>query len=156
MLLMTLAQSQTRLFQPSLLVFLAAEGFIGYVGHNNRPRRADFFNRDVCFPHPIGLFQFVLTSVRTAFRIPPERWIMANDVEEVVVETFRQLTPENQQKVLAYLKSLPSASGGALSRKDPCGMFAHHGVDVPLEIFQEARSEMWANFPRNFPEVNSR
>ena len=43
------------------------------------------------------------------------------------------------------------ASRQGEGRPSVIGMFARVGVRTPgLEVFEEARREMWANFPREF------
>ena len=46
-----------------------------------------------------------------------------------------------------------TASDPISERKPIIGMFAHLGIKtLSLAEFQEARREMWANFPREFPD----
>ncbi len=73
-------------------------------------------------------------------------------IDQNILLKLRSLPPEDQQKVAELVEQLDAARPRR-PLKDPCGMFAHHAVDMPLEMFQEARREMWANFPRNFPET---
>jgi hypothetical protein len=70
---------------------------------------------------------------------------------ELVQETVRLLSPPDQQKVLDFARSLQGAGAAPPARKDRRGMFAHHGVNLSLEDFMEARREAWKNFPRPFP-----
>jgi hypothetical protein len=72
--------------------------------------------------------------------------------EEEIVEKFRKMSAVDQQLVLDFVRSikLPIAPE---QRKDSRGMFAHHlTVPITKEMIDEARREMWANFPRDFPE----
>jgi hypothetical protein len=72
--------------------------------------------------------------------------------EEELLETFRQLAPADQQRVLEFVRSLKPPVPPQ-QRKDTRGMFAHHlTVPITKEMIDEARREMWANFPREFPE----
>ena len=41
----------------------------------------------------------------------------------------------------------PSTTAGPSLR----GIFAIEGKDVPKDVIDEARRELWANFPRDFP-----
>jgi hypothetical protein len=72
-------------------------------------------------------------------------------IDQAVLQKLRLLPPEDQEKVVELVESLAAAKPRR-PLKDPCGMFAHHAVDAPLEVFQEARRQMWAEFPREFPE----
>jgi hypothetical protein len=76
-------------------------------------------------------------------------------IDPSVLLKLKLLPPEDQEKVAQLVESL-SAAQPKRPRKDPMGMFAHHAVDMPLEMFQEARREAWANFPREFPEPDSK
>jgi hypothetical protein len=71
-------------------------------------------------------------------------------IDSSILQNLRLLSPEEQKKVAEYVESLAAAKPRG-PRKNPMGMFAHHAVDMPLEMFQEARREMWANFPRDIP-----
>ena len=75
-------------------------------------------------------------------------------IDSTILRNLRLLSPEDQKKVAVLVESLV-ADKPQRPLKNPCGMFAHHGIDVdmPLEMFQEARHEMWANFPRDFPKT---
>jgi len=75
-------------------------------------------------------------------------------IDSTVLLKLRQLPPEDQEKVAQLVESLAAAMAKR-PRKDPMGMFAHHAVDMPLEMFEEARREAWAGFPREFPEPGS-
>jgi len=51
-------------------------------------------------------------------------------IEEAVLEKLRTLSPENQQRVLQFVESLPPSPA---ARRDPKGLFAHRGVQITLE-----------------------
>lgn len=70
--------------------------------------------------------------------------------EDEVIQKLRELSHEDRQKVVELVEQLAAAKPQC-PRKDPLGMFAHHGIDMPLEVFQESRREMWEDFPREFP-----
>jgi hypothetical protein len=72
-------------------------------------------------------------------------------IDTSILLNLRLLSPEDKKKVAELVETLAAATPRR-ALKDPEGMFAHHAVDMPLEMFQEARREMWANFPRDFPE----
>ncbi len=71
-----------------------------------------------------------------------------------ILLNLHRLSPEDQKKVAEYVETLVAATPPR-PRKCAMGMFAHHAVDMPLEMFQEARREMWANFPRDFPKTGA-
>ena len=63
---------------------------------------------------------------------------------EPVVQQVKKLVQEARQK--QALEPLPA------ERPPLMGRFEHLGLKMPsLEEFEEARREMWANFPRDFP-----
>jgi hypothetical protein len=73
------------------------------------------------------------------------------DIADELTRRLMDLTPEDRLRVLEYARSLPDAPRGP--RTDSRGMFAHHlTVPITKEMIDEARREMWANFPRDFPE----
>jgi len=69
-------------------------------------------------------------------------------ISSTILLNLHRLSPEDQKKVAEYVETLV-ASTPRRPRKSAMGMFAHHAVDMPLEMFQEARREMWADFPRD-------
>ena len=69
-------------------------------------------------------------------------------IREAVIEELRGLAPEEQQKVLAFVRSLQPPG----ERRNPRGMFIHRGIHIAAEDIDEARREAWANFPRNLPQ----
>ena len=74
---------------------------------------------------------------------------------DAILQTVETLSAEDQRKVLEFARSLTSVRQPAVERKDPMGMFAQLGIDLPLEGFQQARREAWANFPRDLPPFES-
>jgi hypothetical protein len=72
--------------------------------------------------------------------------------EEDLLDKFRKLSEFNRQQVMRFVREL-KVPVPPDQRKSLHGMFAHHAtVPVTLEMIEEARREMWANFPREFPE----
>jgi hypothetical protein len=63
--------------------------------------------------------------------------------EHAILEKLQLLSEEDRKKVLELVESL-RATRPPHPKKDPMGMFSHHAVPMPLEMFQEARREMWA------------
>ena len=72
-------------------------------------------------------------------------------INQDILHKLRMLPPEDQQKVAELVEQLDAARP-CRPLKNPLGMFAHHGIDIPPEIIDESRREAWANFPREFPE----
>ena len=68
-----------------------------------------------------------------------------------ILRNLQLLSPEDRQRVATYVESLAAAKPPR-PLKNPRGMFAHRGIDIPPEVIDEARREAWANFPREFPE----
>ncbi len=66
---------------------------------------------------------------------------------DAIAETVRALSPEDQERVLAFARSMKPLVP-VEQRKDPRGMFEHLGVHLTLEELQEARREAWASSPR--------
>jgi hypothetical protein len=72
--------------------------------------------------------------------------------EEELLEKFRMLSPLDQQRVLDFVREMKPPVLPE-QRKNTRGMFAHHAtVPITKEMIDEARREMWANFPREFPK----
>ena len=72
-------------------------------------------------------------------------------IDPNILRNLLLLSPEEQKKVAEFVETL-IANKPQRTLKNPMGMFDHLGLDMPLDMFQEARREMWANFPRDFPE----
>lgn len=69
-------------------------------------------------------------------------------IEKSVIERLASLTPEQQRKLLEFLNSLEGETGKA-PRRSMRGLFADLGVTISEEDIEEARREMWGNFPRD-------
>lgn len=72
-------------------------------------------------------------------------------IDSSILLNLRLLSPEDKKKVAELVETLAAATPRR-PRKNPMGMFAHLGIDIPPEVIDEARREAWANFPREFPE----
>ena len=70
-------------------------------------------------------------------------------IEQAVLERVRTLTPDKQRKVLDFAESLSEAASPKPPRRKLKGMCADL-IDKPLtrEEIDDARQEMWGNFPR--------
>ena len=69
-------------------------------------------------------------------------------VEEQVLEMLRELPPQKQQEVLAFVASLQHRSGHK-PRHSLLGLWADLDVKVSDEDIAKSRREMWGTFPRD-------
>ena len=70
-------------------------------------------------------------------------------VEQEVVEVLKQLPYAKQEQVLEFVRFLRSREPAKpLPRKSVEGLLAQTGGSVSEEDIDEARREMWGNFPR--------
>lgn len=70
-------------------------------------------------------------------------------VEEKVLETLRELSPEKQQQVLKFVESLKQDNGPRKPLRSLEGILEDLDIDITEEDIAEARREMWGNFPRD-------
>lgn len=73
---------------------------------------------------------------------------MATTDYETVLEQARRLTPEEQRRLREELTAADSPPP-AMARKSLYGIAAHLGPAPSAEEIDDARREMWANFPRD-------
>lgn len=69
---------------------------------------------------------------------------------ESIYEIVQTLPADKQQEVLQFVESLKKLPGKS-ERKQLLGVFQHLNPCLTKAEFDEARREMWTNFPRNFP-----
>jgi hypothetical protein len=69
-------------------------------------------------------------------------------VEQQVLEKLRELPPQKQEEVLAYISRLQEKAPRR-PRRSLAGLWADLGVSVSEEDISQARQEMWGNFPRD-------
>lgn len=69
-------------------------------------------------------------------------------VPDLVLDTLRQLPPEKQQEVLDFARFLASRNGEKKPLRSLMGALEHLNTNVSAEEIDEARREMWGNFPR--------
>ena len=69
-------------------------------------------------------------------------------IEEKVLEKLRELPPEKQEEVLAFVDGLKSKEPKA-PRKSLLGLWKDLDVHITDEDIADARREMWGNFPRD-------
>jgi hypothetical protein len=75
---------------------------------------------------------------------------MMMSIEEVVIETLKDMPPDAKRRVLDFAESIRRENHlPVLPRKNPQGLWADLGVDITEEDIAEARREMWGNFPRD-------
>jgi hypothetical protein len=69
-------------------------------------------------------------------------------IEQTVLEKFRMLPPDRQQEVLDFVEFLEQKNGAKPPRRSLKGLWADLGIHITAEEIDEARREMWGNFPR--------
>ncbi len=69
-------------------------------------------------------------------------------VEQAVLEKLRELPPEKHQEVLDFGEPLQQKSEPKRPRRSLMGLWADLDVKITREDIDEARQEMWGNFPR--------
>jgi hypothetical protein len=69
-------------------------------------------------------------------------------IEEAVLDKLRQLSQEEQQEMLDFAEFLVQKKSAKKPLKSSAGALAHLNVSISKEEIDEARREMWANFPR--------
>lgn len=69
-------------------------------------------------------------------------------IEQAVIEKLRTLPPDKQQQVLDFAEFLQQKSIPKRPRRSPKGLWADLGIDITEADIDEARREMWGNFPR--------
>ena len=69
-------------------------------------------------------------------------------IEEAILEKLRQLPQDKQQEMLDFAEYLAQKTSKKMPRKSSAGALAHLNISISKEEIDEARREMWANFPR--------
>jgi hypothetical protein len=86
----------------------------------------------------------------TEKQIEPERSETGTmTIEDSVIEKLRTLPPERKQQVLDFVEFLEQKSAVKQPRRSVEGLWADLGVQITEEDINEARREMWGNFPRD-------
>lgn len=70
-------------------------------------------------------------------------------LEQSILNAVRALPPQKQAEVLKVAESLKHGAEPKRPRKSGRGLWADLGVSLSAEDIDEARKEMWGNFPRN-------
>jgi hypothetical protein len=68
-------------------------------------------------------------------------------IEEAILEKLRLLPAAKQEEVLHFVEDLVQEA--APRRRSAEGLFADLSIDITSEDIDEARREMWGNFPRD-------
>ncbi|MGD1073522.1 MAG: hypothetical protein ABSB15_25705 [Bryobacteraceae bacterium] len=72
------------------------------------------------------------------------------NTEQAILEAVRVLPPEKQEELLAHARRLRVQSEAPRRpRKNGRGLWADLGIDLTAADIDEARREMWKNFPRD-------
>lgn len=71
-------------------------------------------------------------------------------LEQQVVEKLRELSPEKQKEVLAFLESLQQQRASLGPRRSLLGLWQDLNTRITEKDIAEARREMWGEFPRPF------
>jgi len=71
------------------------------------------------------------------------------NIEQQIADKLRELSPEKQKEVLAFVDSLKRESGSPKKLRSLEGLWADLEIDITEEDIAEARREMWGNFPRD-------
>jgi hypothetical protein len=73
--------------------------------------------------------------------------MVVHSIEEAVIEKLRELSADKQQEVLDFVSFLGTKSP-APKLKSVEGLCADLDFRISKEEIDEARKEMWGNFPR--------
>jgi len=71
-------------------------------------------------------------------------------LEQAILDAVRTLSPEKQKVVLDHANQLREQSAEPKRpRQNGRGLWAEYNIDLTAEDIDEARREMWKNFPRD-------
>jgi hypothetical protein len=70
------------------------------------------------------------------------------NLEQVLIEKVRSLSPEKRQEVLDFAEFLEQKTVVKQPRRSVKGLWAGYEFDISEEDISEARQAMWGNFPR--------
>ncbi len=73
---------------------------------------------------------------------------MASATYETVLDQVRQLSADERRRLIAEVTA-EMGEGAQAPRRSSRGVLADLGPAPPAEDIDEARREMWANFPRD-------
>lgn len=69
-------------------------------------------------------------------------------IEQSILNAVRALPPEKQKEVLKFAESLNLPFENKSPRKSGRGLWENLGLSLSSEGIDEARKEMWGDFPR--------
>ena len=69
---------------------------------------------------------------------------------EMIAQKAKDLTPEKQREVLDFLDFLRARDVPQKPRRSAAGLLADLGVDLSDEDIDQARREMWSDFPHSY------
>jgi hypothetical protein len=72
-------------------------------------------------------------------------------IEQAVLQQLQTLPTEKKQEVLDFVEFLQTKHTIKRQRRNPIGLFADLKVQITAQDIDEARQEMWGNFPRDIP-----
>jgi Protein of unknown function (DUF2281) len=68
--------------------------------------------------------------------------------EEVLLEKYKNLTPDLKKEALNFVEYLQSKLAKKQKRQSLAGIWADFDVNITKDEIDEARRETWSNFPR--------
>jgi hypothetical protein len=72
------------------------------------------------------------------------------EIEQAIMDRVRTLPADKKEAVLAYVEQLTDKPGTSKPpRMSGRGLWADLNIDLTAEDIDEARKEMWKNFPRD-------
>ena len=70
-------------------------------------------------------------------------------LEQSILDAVRALSSEQQEELLKFAGALRAREDNRAPRENGYGMLAHLGFRVSPEEIDEARREIWGDFPRD-------
>lgn len=68
--------------------------------------------------------------------------------EQQFLQKFRRLPPDKQEEILHLVEEIEENTPKK-PRRNPIGLCADLGISISAEEIDQARREMWGNFPRD-------
>nr|MBP7323362.1 DUF2281 domain-containing protein [Deltaproteobacteria bacterium] len=70
------------------------------------------------------------------------------NIEQIVIDKLRVLTPEMQQEVLDFVEFIQQKNAARVPRHSVKGLWADLNIHISEQDIDKVRGEMWDNFPR--------